>query len=739
MGEEFNNALKTVAKKIFDLDKIINKKIKYSDQLMVFVNKYIELSENMDAMFESVRAEIQAKGRANKRTVLGKNTDFFNKVERGMTLKDYYYKKISLIRDMHTVLLRLINEINLENRVDSSSFKLLFDSIDSIKTKRRGEAKKTEKLIKLSERIDKELLNLNKLNSKNVKVISKDAKVLKVLYHDSVYQSSKLKGLCYVFFAKSNFNRLIKRIFKERKRFYKSIKNISVFLKILRLNLVKLIELLNDVVDELSVIGGKDTRIVSLVDNIRQDLKHVKKLKKLVNKDKKFEKSLKKLSKLKNFGEEKDVDDLEKELEKEDSELKLIDDEEERITNLIKTLEGINNYLSKILDYAFTLSQKFSSNINYLTNSLIEFPAIVKKSSADAELFVNKLQEYAKKTVIKTLSELEKKETELSDEFNKEHNSIMDLLNDFNNFLKSDNKLFNRSLNHIFRAVKSLNKDLLKEFENTKKEIIKSEKTASKDHKINKKIRKNTLKAGLNINKSEIHDIIKKERNFRKELDEENELIVKLNKDTSIVYSAINDLKNVLPDFKSISKKIINKKSFNKLFKELNSDNTTQDFSFSIDLFNQWIEEPFNLKIYVDFLDSLTKRFNNEFKFFNLVASTYNKVYVEETEINEFFVSLTNSFNALKELDKALGVFEQDFSNYFDGSELFSKIRVEYDYCEQELESIKKIEALIDMLKKSDYMFMNRVKRYNSLIQSFNEHVVSYAKKRIKPINYSET
>ncbi|MGM5480131.1 MAG: hypothetical protein ACQESC_01605 [Nanobdellota archaeon] len=146
---QITTAVKKISSQLEAVDNLLEKKISFLDMVQKNMSSYLEINETTTSMLQATGAEIEGRGRADPKTVLGIKRGLFARARKGASLSDYYGKKSNIIHMIVDELKKIEainnNELNYEQTISHES------------EQEDEEVKKTESGHQLSKK-DKKLL-----------------------------------------------------------------------------------------------------------------------------------------------------------------------------------------------------------------------------------------------------------------------------------------------------------------------------------------------------------------------------------------------------------------------------------------------------------------------------------------------------------------------------------------------------------------------------------------------------
>ena len=153
MHRDFTRVLEKARDHVLFVDKAIEQKIALVDNIMKGITIYLEVSETATTMLEAAGVEIQGKGKADPRTVLGRKNGLFVKEKKGVSLSDYYGEKAKSLYMVSNSIYGLINLTNKEISIDKDLGSELSEEMQEGRKEENQPDKKVAKKIKKIEKI----------------------------------------------------------------------------------------------------------------------------------------------------------------------------------------------------------------------------------------------------------------------------------------------------------------------------------------------------------------------------------------------------------------------------------------------------------------------------------------------------------------------------------------------------------------------------------------------------------
>ena len=739
----FQEALEQAISHVKAFNQIIDNRVENADKLFSDTTRFLEASKNITTMLEATGAEIEGNGKANKTTVLGKKRGLGGRRKTGASLLDYYREKISLIKEMHGVLVNIATTMSAEQHLNNSMGHDLGDELAGIQEQEaRQEDRKLKKLATLLTKSEKRLGAEEKLNERDEKTIAKEERLYNTAYKDVLNQAKRLKRLTRAYAAKRSYNHIALYERRERKAVLRIIKNQARFLKTFSDDTKDLIRFLDDFLKELKALGEDVGGVKELIEKLRKDSKHLKKLEKLERKEKKFEKHVPKLDRIRETDESEDADELEEDITKEDESIKEMEQEEEDIRGIMGSLREVDDYLKGLMGRGARMANTFDYHLSYVTQSLLSAKKMLKKNPTQVKDFLRRVAKYAEEHLPDDLRGEREEEERLRSGFEDGERMIETLSEDAERLITQSDKTLHAYLKDLDKGVSRIGKDLGAAYAAQRKALQKQEKEEEDAKKSDKKLRKRASKTGLETDRTETKDMKRQERNIQAEMDENARRAEKLEGDLQAYRKALEHAQASLPSLKELQKKLLPKKRFRKLAKSVEkhlSSHKDHWLSRAEQDYGQWSTDPLRVSSYVELINDLGRKTLEDLDMLRALENIHRGFNSNAEDLHEFFRYLEAAIAAFEEVNRTLGNFEQDVKEHLEhGEELFGKTRAVYEDFNEELKEIKALEPSLAALSQEDGALTQAVEEYLDSVQSFYEHIMDVNKKLGKEKDWEE-
>ncbi len=697
----FGDILDHIIQDLIFLGRITNEKSIATDEILKGLTEYVEVSQTINVMLDACGAEIEARGKADVRNVLGKQRGILIKSRKGASLRDYYQKKawilINIVSNLKKVNSAIANEARYTTEISYDLGKEQ-STVEEI-SKNLKENKKMDDLRGLLDRCKKEIKKQGKISLKDEKVIKKVSKRLFEVYGLVNGQGKRLKSICRPFFARGAFNKITKLVNKETKEMKKILAEEINFIDQFSKDVKEMAKSLQDLISIMKKIGKGDRRIANVADEINKSLIHLEGLRKLDKKLKSFEKKLDKIKSINGTDEAEYSDELKKDIIEAEKVLEDMEREEDKILNIENALAQVNLFLSGLLNSSIRASSQMSFYINYCTNAIDSARKMNRKNPSQTKVFMGKIVEYAEKTIGKILEVMEKEEKDLHSTLGKEGFVMKDMNNSIEQLIDVSDKRFKESINRMGRSIGRLSSELRKHFNNVEKRI-------KKDIEKEKKAIKNDSKISAAANKeigikSQTGDAKQEKRDFQRELKENSDLRARMEQEISPLLRSIDEVKRAFPSFRSIKGGFFSRTPFKKVMGQIRQafseeGHLAQDLSKCSGSYSSWKKDFMDTSTYLDFIGSLSEKAYNDIKLMNNLNEAYTSIGEEEQQLFNTFRQLEEAIKKVEDAERMLAGFERDFGQYLEGgAELFEETRNEFNLLRQEAGEIQKIESVL--------------------------------------------
>lgn len=737
MHKDFTRVLEKAKDHVLFVDKAIKQKIALVDNIFKGITIYLEVSETANTMLEATGVEIQGKGKADPRTVLGRRNGLFVKEKKGVSLSDYYGEKAKSLFRVSNSLQGLIKFNNKEISIDKG---LGGELSEEIKESREEENQPDKKIARKIKRIEKILHEARLDLKKEFSISEEEIKVYQEQINGYVYlrkiifaAGDRLKRLCG-FFPKTTYKKLVKEANRERRVSIRLFRETHKLMKDFREELQRLNFIAKDLNQCFRIAENhKDFNLKQSLKFLNNETKHVNKLNSLSKVEKRFERRLKKVHDINDFQEEKTAEKFDKDLRNEEKDLEKLEEEEKSLIKIEQGMEKIEKFTVKLLNFSSTLSHQLTYFLRYTTRAYSNAGKFKRNPSAITP-YLNKVKDFVEKSTGKLLHKMQAEENKLKEEIGDEK----ELFEDFGSILKMLTKTTDRKMKRaVSKSIKHVNqieKDLIKSFKNSIKNLEKEESQEKKAKRSDRKIDRRARKANIQIGNKYLRNAVKEKGNLKKEKADIEGKQEKLSSEIEKVKSAFSIVQKNIPGFNIFNKR----NGLGSIYKEINKSFSEEkqiprDINHVMGAYNDWLANFFDGAKYIEFVNKLHKKAYYEEIFLKQFHVVFVKFGKNEEELNKLFENLKQSMNEIAQADRILVTFEKEFAPYLEVSkDLFQQTKKEFSLVSEEIGYISKLE-------KSVNIGINSI----SVIESAIEHVeennketlqsLKEAKKNIKP------
>ncbi|MCD6547320.1 MAG: hypothetical protein J7K22_02070 [Nanoarchaeota archaeon] len=733
---ELRGAEEQLRRNLDILESIFARHEQFLEKFGSAIAKYIEVTEISKPLAEAAGAEIEAKGKASKRTVFGRS-----RRGRGKGLVQYLSEKTWALSMLIKYIGMERNEISVQARylypmLRETEFELKEEEQSERRLPKRIRAK-LEKVEKLTKKCENILKKEARRDKKLAKLTQKEISSLEKAYSLSMREGIYARRLMSLFFAAHFYKKLMLTFQKEEIFFAKFMKEEVKAINGITRDIKDIFELIKEHEKIEKLIGGSPKRFKAEEKKEKKEAKVSKRLKKLMKKMENIQKHLEKIKKgAAKYGAEigKNISLLsseEKELLKEEKQM------EEELSDIEILFENMNKFsqmISRFLNNLLISDIRLKPQLTWINHSLISAYKLAKKNPSGALTFLEKIANFAEKALVPALKNIDNERREIFKEFAGEEGVIKRLEKDMSLIYRLENDAFLKNLKKFDKSLIAIEKSV---DAGTKKAIrdLKADINELKHSlKEEKEIVKEEAKAGAPKTAEEEAETKAKIAELEEKLKDLEKRHLEMKKEFT---PAANDIRKAIkkaPRFKFakggfLASKIIKDIS---LAEHYLSEEEHEE-SIELSYLRKWFENKTNLDEYVNFVKVLINTFKEEGL---MLARIFE--YNQEMKLLEkdFAHDLRNAEFCMWDIERGIRKLEDVMQKYPDlfgeeERELFSELITTLNSTNKLVTDLKKAERAISVISSNSFTMEHSVKKAEENIKEL-EKMLKISEKNAK-------
>ena len=666
---EIGSAISQLKRNMDALEQIFSTHEKFLERLGSAISKYVEVSDIVKPLVEAAGAEIEAKGRASKRTVYGKRGF---KGRRGKGIAQYLAEKTWAVG----VLIRLIGT---ERAEASQQARYLYSTLreeESIEKGEEEEEEKTKKMKKklakvegLTKKCEKILGKEASRDKKLIRVTNKEIVILKKVYHLSMREGILARKLVRLIGA-SRALKILEILFKKEEiLFSKFIKEENWIVDDISKELKDIFKLMKEN-DKMDRILGAGISFRGEEKRAKGEEKVSKRIKKLMKSLKKIQGHIKKIKK----GAAKYGVKLEKSVTFLDSEeRRLLKEEEEEekdlaeIDTLLENMERFSTMISRFENAISTSEVGLEPQISWINKAFISAYKIAKKNPSGVLSFLSKVGNFAEKALMPQLKKIDSERREMFKELASDDGVIKKLESDMNIFSKLDQG-FKKDLQTIDVDLKKIEKNIVignkKAIGDLKRDIKELERSLKEE----KKIVRGESSAGAPKTAGEESETKAKIIELKGRIEERERKFEEMKHEFDPAVEKFREAIRSAPEFKFVKGSLFSGGVIDKIVKDIGSAehylNTEEgENSEEMDALSEWVSNVSEVNKYVVFVKVLFDSFRDETLLLGKMVLFYGEISIFEKDFSE---DVRKMEKMLQDMDTAIRDLSEVMNRYPD-------------------------------------------------------------------------
>ncbi|MGM5480132.1 MAG: hypothetical protein ACQESC_01610 [Nanobdellota archaeon] len=508
-----------------------------------------------------------------------------------------------------------------------------------------------------------------------------------------------LRRLCRPF-PKNAYKRVVKLANKERYLALKEFRELKRVTHLEKKEIQDIQQVSQEFVKKLHKIGQHNNHLKTYSQQLHHQFKHVKKLERFDNKEKRLERHIKKLHATHEEHEKSNSKHEEHDIKKEERALRKEEKEETAIESIERQFKKFDHYVQTTIEHSTKLSAHLAYFIRYVTRA-IQTAMKFKKNPGKIEHYLEKVANYADKSIGNLLRKLQKEEGDLGKEMHGENGLFKKLNHATSHLARSNDTLFKPSLHKQEKHLKKIEQSLVKRFADVKKQLKKDEKNEKKARRRDARLTKQGRKSGINEKGTYTRDAGKQTRNIAKELHEteQNETYCKHELGNSL--QQLHHLYEHVPSFKAFEGRMFKGSKLRSVTKKFSKEDHDEkrerkDIHYCIARFDEWKHEFVNVKKYQEFLKSLGHKARDEKKLLIAMKATFEEFSQNEKQLLSLFDQLKKSLEHIGEWEQHLEKAEHKLKDYLEDPSLFQETKQEVTILKEEIHKIINLEHVLN-------------------------------------------